>query len=53
VSNTIFSKDLLIVPINQGNSHWVCGAVDFRSKQTIVYDSLGGGEYGFDETMLK
>jgi Ulp1 family protease len=53
VSNTIISKDLLIVSIYIGHSHWVCGVADFRSKQTIVYDSLGGGEHGFDDTMLK
>uniref|UniRef100_V5EHA7 Ubiquitin-like protease family profile domain-containing protein n=2 Tax=Kalmanozyma brasiliensis (strain GHG001) TaxID=1365824 RepID=V5EHA7_KALBG len=37
----IFSKDLILFPINLGNSHWVCGAINFRRRRFEYYDSLG------------
>ncbi|KAI8328623.1 hypothetical protein BC941DRAFT_444516 [Chlamydoabsidia padenii] len=37
----IFSKDLLLVPINR-SYHWTLGVVDLKNKQVAVYDSLNG-----------
>jgi Ulp1 family protease len=36
-----FAKDIIIVPINLGGSHWVCAAVNFEKKRIEYYDSLG------------
>ena len=33
---------MLIVPINLGNQHWVCGAINFKRKRIEYHDSLGG-----------
>ena len=38
----VFSKDILLVPINSNNTHWYFATIDLRDKQTRVYDSLGG-----------
>jgi len=37
----IFSKDVVLIPINQGNAHWTCAAINFRKKRIEFYDSLG------------
>ncbi|KAJ1031004.1 hypothetical protein NDA18_002229 [Ustilago nuda] len=37
----IFSKDLILFPINLGNSHWVCGAINMRKHRFEYYDSMG------------
>ena len=37
----IFSKDLVVFPINLGNMHWTAGAINFREKRLEYYDSLG------------
>lgn len=37
----IFSKDLILFPINLGNAHWVCGAINMRRHRFEYYDSLG------------
>jgi sentrin-specific protease 1 len=37
----IFSKDLLLIPINR-SYHWVLGAIDMKEKCIRVYDSMGG-----------
>lgn len=36
-----FEKDIIIVPINHNNSHWVCAAVNIALKRFEYYDSLG------------
>jgi len=38
----VFGLDVLVVPINLGNSHWVCGAINFKQKRIEYFDSLGG-----------
>lgn len=37
-----FAKQIIIIPINLGNSHWVCGAINIEKKRFEYYDSLGG-----------
>jgi hypothetical protein len=37
----IFKKDLVLVPINQGNAHWTCAVINFRFKRIEAYDSMG------------
>lgn len=39
----LFSKDIIVFPINRGQSHWVCGAINLRKKRFEMYDSMGGG----------
>ncbi|OXG23042.1 sentrin/sumo-specific protease [Cryptococcus neoformans Tu259-1] len=40
----IFSLDVLIFPINQGNMHWTACAINFAKKRIEYYDSMG--DYG-------
>ncbi|KAK4051275.1 hypothetical protein OIO90_004756 [Microbotryomycetes sp. JL221] len=37
----LFDQDVVIVPINHGNAHWVCAAINIRDKRFEYYDSLG------------
>ncbi|GAC95540.1 Ulp1 protease [Pseudozyma hubeiensis SY62] len=37
----IFSKDLILFPINLGNAHWVCGVINMRKHRFEYYDSMG------------
>ncbi|XP_074538084.1 sentrin-specific protease 1 [Halichoeres trimaculatus] len=37
----IFSKDILLVPIHLG-VHWCLSVVDFRKKEILYFDSMGG-----------
>lgn len=37
----IFSKDIVLIPCNLGNSHWTCAAINFRDKRIEYYDSMG------------
>ncbi|KAJ9476805.1 Ubiquitin-like-specific protease 1 [Pseudozyma hubeiensis] len=37
----IFSKDLILFPINLGNAHWVCGVINMRKQRFEYYDSMG------------
>lgn len=37
----LFTQDIVIIPINQGNSHWVCAAINFSQKRFEYFDSLG------------
>jgi sentrin-specific protease 1 len=36
----IFTKDLILLPINQGQLHWVCAAINMRLCRFEYYDSL-------------
>ncbi|KAJ9444484.1 Sentrin-specific protease [Diplonema papillatum] len=36
----VFSKDLLLAPINWGGNHWTLAYVDFRSQKVVYCDSL-------------
>uniref|UniRef100_A0A7S2ZHN5 Ubiquitin-like protease family profile domain-containing protein n=2 Tax=Rhodosorus marinus TaxID=101924 RepID=A0A7S2ZHN5_9RHOD len=38
----IFSKDVLVIPINHENFHWACAVIDLRRRQLSYFDSLGG-----------
>ncbi|KAJ3480271.1 hypothetical protein NLI96_g8480 [Meripilus lineatus] len=37
----IFSKDVILIPINHNNSHWTSAAINFRKKRIECYDSMG------------
>ena len=37
----IFGKDVVIFPINIGNSHWTAAAINFSEKRFEYYDSMG------------
>lgn len=36
----IFSKDVILIPINHNNSHWTGAAINFRRKRIESYDSM-------------
>ncbi|KIK98321.1 hypothetical protein PAXRUDRAFT_803098 [Paxillus rubicundulus Ve08.2h10] len=36
----IFSKDIVLIPINHDNSHWTGAAINFRRKRIESYDSM-------------
>ncbi|KZT06770.1 cysteine proteinase [Laetiporus sulphureus 93-53] len=36
----LFEKELILMPVNHGNSHWTAAAIDFRRKRIESYDSL-------------
>lgn len=38
-----FSYDLFLVPINQQNTHWTLGVVNFKDKTVMHLDSMGNG----------
>ena len=40
----IFNKDLVLIPINRGQSHWICSCINFKKKRIEIYDSMGGGQ---------
>jgi Ulp1 family protease len=42
---------MLIVPLNFANSHWACGAIDFKRKRLLCFDSLGFEHPTFHDTM--
>jgi sentrin-specific protease 1 len=37
----LFSKDVILIPINHNNSHWTAAAINFRTKRIESYDSMG------------
>jgi len=37
----IFSKDVVLMAINHGNSHWTSAAINFKAKRVEAYDSMG------------
>ena len=37
----LFSKDVILIPINRNNSHWTAAAINFRKKRIHSYDSMG------------
>jgi len=37
----IFSKDIILFPVNHSNSHWTAAAIDFKKKRIESYDSMG------------
>jgi len=45
-SATIFSKDVVFVPIHQAESHWCMGVLNIKESKINYYDSLGSSESG-------
>ena len=37
----IFSKDVILIPVNHNNSHWTAAAINFKKKRIESYDSMG------------
>ena len=37
----IFSKDLILVPINVGGMHWIAAAINMNKKRIEYFDSMG------------
>ncbi|TFK20152.1 cysteine proteinase [Coprinopsis marcescibilis] len=36
----IFSKDVILIPVNHRNQHWTAAAINFKAKRFESYDSL-------------
>ena len=49
----IFALDLLFIPINLNNVHWVLGVVNFKEKRLEYFDSMHGSDRGFFTVMEK
>lgn len=39
----VFSYDIMLIPINQSNTHWTLGVVNFKEKWVQHLDSMGTG----------
>ena len=37
----LFTQDLILIPINLGQTHWVCAVINLRLRQFEYYDSMG------------
>ncbi|KAG8694390.1 Smt3-specific protease, partial [Ceratobasidium sp. 394] len=37
----IFKKDVALIPVNLGNAHWTCAAINFKQKRIEYHDSMG------------
>ncbi|KAI0651616.1 cysteine proteinase [Trametes meyenii] len=37
----IFSKDVILIPVNHNNAHWTAATINFRKKRIESYDSMG------------
>lgn len=37
----LFKKDIIIMPVNLGNAHWVCAAINIEKQRFEYYDSMG------------
>jgi sentrin-specific protease 1 len=48
---SIFDLDILIIPINIFESHWFCGAINFKKRRFEVYDSGGAANLNFFSLM--
>ncbi|KAJ1952991.1 hypothetical protein EC988_003250 [Linderina pennispora] len=48
----LFEKDMVVVPVNIDNRHWVCMVIDFRSKYITYYDSMLSGDYRRRDVLL-
>ncbi|KAG6837119.1 hypothetical protein H0H93_014425 [Arthromyces matolae] len=37
----LFSKDVVLIPVNHSNAHWTSAVINFRKKRIESYDSMG------------
>ena len=47
----IFAKDIVLLPINLGNSHWVCAAINMKRRRFEFYDSMGRMSSAITDTL--
>ncbi|KAF4572677.1 Smt3-specific protease [Pleurotus pulmonarius] len=40
----IFDKDVVLLAVNHGNTHWTSAAINFRQKRIEAYDSMNGDQ---------
>ena len=45
MDENIFNNELALIPINQGEDHWLLVAVLLRCKKIVIYDSLDNNAY--------
>ena len=45
----LFKKDIVIMPVNLGNMHWVCAAINIEKQRFEYYDSMGQMNYNVTE----
>ena len=39
-SPNLFAVDLIIIPANLSNTHWVCAVIYVKEKRIVYYDSM-------------
>jgi len=49
----LFSKDVILIPVNHNNSHWTAAAINFRRKRIESYDSMGMGRSAVHKALRK
>jgi sentrin-specific protease 1 len=49
----LFDQDLVIIPINCGNSHWTLALINVRWRRFEYFDSLFGGDGGRLRTLRR
>merc|ERR1711934_404941 len=49
----LLAKDKILVPINQGATHWVLAVINIRDKRFEFYDALPSGHHDFENDVLK
>lgn len=47
----LFTKDLILLPINLGQAHWVCAAINLRLRRFEYYDSMAIARPGVFATL--
>ena len=50
---SIFDRDVVFVPINQGNTHWTSAAIFIKQKVIRYYDSMAGNGMSELRTLRK
>jgi len=52
-ANFLVDYDLVILPVNLSNIHWVIAAIDMKRKRIETCDSCGGKQEGVFKTLFK
>ncbi len=49
----VFALDMIVLPINETNSHWFLAVIDFMQQRIEIYDSMGKAHSAVRETLLR
>lgn len=42
----VLERDIILIPVNLSNYHWVCAYVDIRNRRFVYLDSMHKDDYG-------